>query len=69
MKKFMKWFLMDSNVKWVVLAGLVFLSIMIYNGEMVGICAAIFVLLFTFVGVGKSWWDLKQLEKEGKIKL
>lgn len=71
MKKFLKWFIIDSNVKWSLLLELIFLSIMIYNnnGEMLGIIFGCVVVFVTLIGVAKFWLNLLKMEKEGKVKL
>lgn len=69
MKKFFKWFIVDSGIKWVVLALTIFLLMMLANGEMLGVAFGCVVLFVSFIGVATSWANLLRLEKEGKVKL
>lgn len=69
MKKFMKWFIKDSSVKWVVLLSVLFLILMLVSGEMLGAAFVGVVLFVSLIGVATSWANLLKLEKEGKVKL
>lgn len=69
MRKFMKWFIVDSSIKWAVLAILSLLILMLVSGEMLGVAFFGVVLFVAFIGVATSWANLVKLEKEGKIKL
>ena len=69
MKKFMKWFIVDSTIKWVVLTMVIFLTMMLVSGEMLGAAFVGVVLFVSLVGVVTSWVNLLKLEKEGKVKL
>ena len=66
MNKFLKWFFVESNYKWLYLCVFTFLGIMIYNDEMIGILFATLILVVATLGVTKHWIDLRKMEKNKK---